>query len=51
MGGLCREASTLLSAQMCFRRGEAWEAANLVAFSLVPDVEALSRRTDVFENP
>lgn len=51
MGGLCREVSTLLSAQMCFRRGEAWEAAQAAAFSLAPDVETLPHRTGAFENP
>ena len=51
MGGLCREVSTLLSAQTCFRRGEALEAALAIALGLASDVEALSHRTDVFENP
>ena len=51
MGGLCREVSTLLSPQMCFRRGEAWEAAWVIAVSLAAGVEALSHRTSVFENP
>ena len=51
MGGLCREVSTLLSAQMCFRRGEAWEAAKLIALSLASDVETLPCRTGIFENP
>ena len=51
MGGLCREVSTLLSAQMCYRRGEAFEAALAAAFSLAPDTDALPRRAGVFENP
>ena len=51
MGGLCREVSTLLSAQMCFRRGEALEAARVFVSSLAFDVEALPRRIIVFENP
>ena len=51
MGGLCREASTLLSAQTCSRRGEALEAAWVIAFSLAAGVEALPYRTCVFENP
>ena len=36
---------------MCFRRGEAWEAAKAVALSLASDVETLPCRTCVFENP
>ena len=51
MGGLCWEASTLLQAQTCFRRGEAWEAAFAVASSLASGVEALPCRADAFENP
>ena len=51
MGGLCREASTLLSAQTCFRCGEAWEAALAFAFGLAAGVEALPYRTGAFENP
>ena len=36
---------------MCFRRGEALEAAMAIAFGLTSGVEALSRRTFAFENP
>jgi len=51
VGGLCREASTLLQAQTCFRRGEALEAALVAVFGLAFGVEALPHRIDVFENP
>ena len=51
MGGLCREVSTLLSAQTCFMRGEALEAALAVALGLVVGVEALPHRINAFENP
>lgn len=51
MGGLCREVSTLLQAQMCFRRGEAWGAAGLAAVGPAPDAETLPHRAGAFENP
>jgi len=36
---------------MCFRRGEALEAAFAVVFGLAFGVEALPHRINVFENP